>query len=99
MEMLQYFMKAYFNISYNFKDLDDIIKEFNELELKIYLDEFVNDLEDILKNVQYDEARLIIHKCGRPFSKRLTEEFIRYLHARLKNKKPRLTLEELFKIR
>jgi hypothetical protein len=49
---------------------------------------------------KYEKVTEDILKYGyKRFSKRMTEEFIRYLHARLKGKKPHLTLEQLIKIR
>jgi ribosomal protein S7 len=99
MDRFEHFMQQYFNMYVDFDLLDDYIYIFKyeqEKEIQVRL---IKDLENIMENAKYDEARSIIHGCSRPFSKRLTEEFIRYLHARLKNKKPRLTLEELFKIR
>jgi hypothetical protein len=99
MKKFKYFMECYFNMATSFMYLDDQADFFRESEIKISLDTLISELEDIMENVKYDEARQLCHKCYRPFSKRLTEEFIRYLYARLKNKKPRLTLEQLFNIR
>jgi hypothetical protein len=79
-------------------ELDDVIEQFKQIA-PLLLDELISDLEDIMENVRYEETRKIMHKNGSLFGKRKSEEFIRYLYARLKNKKPRLTLEQLFKIR
>jgi hypothetical protein len=99
MKEFKYFLECYFNTSTNFMDLNEQTDFFREIESQILLDTLISELEDIIENVKYKETRCIMHECGRPFGKRMTEEFTRYLYARLKNKKPRLTLEQLFNIR
>jgi hypothetical protein len=87
-------------MSVDYEQLDFLIKDFKKRELQVYQDRLVSELEKIMFDGVYIEVKKIIKEFGeRVFSKRLTEEFIRYLYARLKNKKPRLTLEQLFKIR
>jgi ribosomal protein S7 len=99
MDRFKYFMRGYFNMSFYLMDLEQVIYEFRD-ELEQSILELIKDLENIMENAKYEEAKKIIKDYGmRIFSKRKTEEFIRHLHARLKNKKPRLTLEELFNIR
>jgi hypothetical protein len=100
MNELKNFMWGYLNISMHIKLLNDYIYDFKYEENKDTLNNLIKELEDIMENSKYDKAIKIIRRYGgRIFSKRFTEEFIRYLHARMKNKKPRLTLEELLKVR
>jgi hypothetical protein len=96
---LEAFMAGFFNFSETWEKLDLVIDEFRGANKKL-IDDFIKLLEDIMEKARYEYARKIIKEYGmRKMSRRRTEEFIRYVYARLKNKKPRLTLKELFKIR
>jgi hypothetical protein len=100
MNGLKCFMRGYMNISMHIKFLDLYIYNFKYEEEKETRKELINNLEDIMESARYEEAKKIIYDYGdRIFSKRKTEGFIRYLHARLKNKKPRLTLGQMSNVR
>jgi hypothetical protein len=99
MDGLKHFMRGYLNISMYFELLDEYVCDFKCLEEKETQDKLIKDLEDIMNKAKYEEAKMLMYECDQNFSKRFTEEFIRYLYARMKNKKPHLTLEQLRKIR
>jgi hypothetical protein len=100
MEMIECFIAEYFNVDARYFELDKAINKFQRIEKNIYKKQLILELEVIINNCNYQLLIDCILKLGeRKFSKRMSEEFIRYLYARLKNKKPRLTLEQLFKIR
>ena len=99
MEILRDFLVGYFNFSTYNSELDELIDDFINDDKKRRII-FISELENIMELGRYKKASECILKNGRRrMSKKCTEEFIRYLYTRLKNKKPRLTLEQLFNIR
>jgi hypothetical protein len=100
MRVFKYFFNCFFNSSPTFMELDQCIDDFEYFQGPKEKENFLQELDKIIKSCSYKLASEYILKYGRrKLSPLLTEELVRYLYARLKNKKPRLTLEELFKIR
>jgi hypothetical protein len=98
--MFKYFMECYFNQSVDYQDLYELVKEFKKSEISVRTGEFISELKKVMERGDYDSPMKVIDDHGeRVMSKRRLEEFIRYIHARLKGKKPRLTLEQLINIR
>jgi hypothetical protein len=99
MDILRDFLVGYFNVSTDDYELDEMIDDFinDDKKRRIIL---ISELENIIKLGRYKKASEHILKNGmRKMSKKCTEEFIRYIYAKLKNKKHNLTVTEIMNIK
>ncbi len=80
MEMLKKFFRCYFNQSFDFEDLDEIIQDFKGHPSETQL---ITELHQIIQTKSFALARRIIKKHGdRTFSLEETEKFINFLYDR-----------------
>lgn len=84
MKMLEYFMSCYFNMGFDYEDLDFLIDNFKTTETKDYFKNFIIELSSIMRSNDYKKASEYIDKYGdRTFSLNCTKIFIKYLYDRL----------------
>ena len=84
MKTLEYFFECYFNISADYSELDELIKEFINIENESYIKNLRCEIEDIVSsrnwNIIIDIASL---KGGRRLDATKSDAFIKHLKSTL----------------
>jgi hypothetical protein len=81
MEMIRYFFECYFNESFDFDELEDLINKYKKVELDVYKTKIVQELHQIIQINGYKVAAKIIKKYGgRIIPLDITEKLIKYLY-------------------
>lgn len=77
-------MECYFNQTFGFDELDELIREFKQIESDLCKDLFIKELHNFIETKKYRSASRFIKKYGdMNLDEEKTEKFINYLYDRL----------------
>lgn len=79
-ETFKYFLECYFNVSANYEELENIIKDFNSSEIDKYRQKLQTELKLILELKDWDTVQNFVKKYGmRKMNEEKLKWFIKFI--------------------
>lgn len=64
LENLQHFLECYFNISFNYADLQHLARQYKSTEQPIHVDQFVKELQNIKQAGNWEQLQVFVREHG-----------------------------------
>lgn len=86
MEKLKYFFECYFNQSVDYADIENLVKEYKEIESVNYVETIISELNAFHNNKNWNEFSSLAYKAGgRLIAIENCEEFVSNIYQLFQN--------------
>ncbi len=95
METLKYFLECYLNQSMAMKDLDVLVRDFQQTEPLALQKNFISELGNIIKTKNYETVLEYIRKSRGHLHIKVVELFVKYLYNKFSNIPSDVTVHDI----